>query len=122
MRIPKPDRYEGSGGPTSTFEHENVAAKRSDGGDFWPLIVFRPRHLCSFFTFGPRQKKNPSAHRLTAVSLSRPLQLIQTVTAVDADEPRDGQHFFYSLAPEAANNPNFTLKDNQGSAAKCFSC
>ncbi|KAJ8376891.1 hypothetical protein SKAU_G00074710 [Synaphobranchus kaupii] len=34
-------------------------------------------------------------------------QLIQTVTAVDPDEPLGGQHFYYSLAPEAANNPNF---------------
>lgn len=42
------------------------------------------------------------------------MQLIQTVTAVDADELRSGQHFFYSLAPEAANNPNFTIRDNQG--------
>ena len=42
------------------------------------------------------------------------IQLIQTVTALDPDEPLGGQHFYYSLAPEAANNPNFTLKDNQG--------
>lgn len=42
------------------------------------------------------------------------IQLIQTVTAVDPDEPLGGQHFYYSLAPEAANNPNFTLRDNQG--------
>lgn len=41
-------------------------------------------------------------------------QLIQTVTALDPDEPLGGQHFYYSLAPEAANNPNFTLRDNQG--------
>ena len=41
-------------------------------------------------------------------------QLIQTVSAVDQDDPRDGQHFYYSLAPEAANNPNFTVRDNQG--------
>lgn len=41
-------------------------------------------------------------------------QLIQTVSAVDQDDPRNGQHFYYSLAPEAANNPNFTLRDNQG--------
>lgn len=41
-------------------------------------------------------------------------QLIQMVTAVDVDEPQGGQHFYYSLAPEAANNPNFTLRDNQG--------
>ena len=41
-------------------------------------------------------------------------QLIQTVSAVDPDDPRNGQHFYYSLAPEAANNPNFTVRDNQG--------
>ncbi|XP_011924475.1 PREDICTED: cadherin-20 isoform X4 [Cercocebus atys] len=40
-------------------------------------------------------------------------QLIQTVSAVDQDDPRNGQHFYYSLAPEAANNPNFTIRDNQ---------
>ncbi|KAF6087545.1 cadherin 20 [Phyllostomus discolor] len=45
-------------------------------------------------------------------------QLIQTVSAVDHDEPRSGQHFHYSLAPEAANNPNFTLRDNQDNTAR----
>ncbi|XP_034288861.1 cadherin-20 isoform X2 [Pantherophis guttatus] len=40
-------------------------------------------------------------------------QLIQTVSAVDQDDPQEGQHFYYSLAPETANNPNFTLRDNQ---------
>uniref|UniRef100_A0A8C4DG66 Cadherin-20 n=1 Tax=Dicentrarchus labrax TaxID=13489 RepID=A0A8C4DG66_DICLA len=44
-------------------------------------------------------------------------QLIQTVTAVDPDEPLGGQHFYYSLAPEAASNPNFTLRDNQDNTA-----
>ena len=46
------------------------------------------------------------------------IQLIQTVTAVDPDEPLGGQHFYYSLAPDAANNPNFTLRDNQGRAGR----
>lgn len=41
-------------------------------------------------------------------------QLIQTVSAVDHDDPHTGQHFYYKLAPEAANNPNFTVRDNQG--------
>uniref|UniRef100_A0A2K6FZZ5 Cadherin-20 n=1 Tax=Propithecus coquereli TaxID=379532 RepID=A0A2K6FZZ5_PROCO len=45
-------------------------------------------------------------------------QLIQTVSAVDQDNPRDGQHFYYSLAPEAANNPNFTVRDNQDNTAR----
>lgn len=53
---------------------------------------------------------------LSSISLfcSCILQLIQTVSAVDQDDPLEGQHFYYSLAPEAANNPNFTLRDNQG--------
>ncbi|XP_011359376.1 cadherin-20 isoform X1 [Pteropus medius] len=45
-------------------------------------------------------------------------QMIQTVSAVDQDDPRDGQHFHYSLAPEAANNPNFTVRDNQDNTAR----
>ncbi|XP_009191099.2 cadherin-20 isoform X3 [Papio anubis] len=45
-------------------------------------------------------------------------QLIQTVSAVDQDDPRNGQHFYYSLAPEAANNPNFTIRDNQDNTAR----
>ncbi|XP_053842827.1 cadherin-20 [Vidua macroura] len=44
-------------------------------------------------------------------------QLIQTVSAIDRDDPQEGQHFYYSLAPEAANNPNFTLRDNQDNTA-----
>ncbi|XP_068455442.1 cadherin-20-like [Clinocottus analis] len=44
-------------------------------------------------------------------------QLIQTVAAVDRDEPLAGQHFGFRLAPEAANNPNFTLRDNQDNTA-----
>ncbi|XP_021527705.2 cadherin-20 isoform X2 [Aotus nancymaae] len=45
-------------------------------------------------------------------------QLIQTVSAVDQDDPLNGQHFYYSLAPEAANNPNFTIRDNQDNTAQ----
>ncbi|XP_069469754.1 cadherin-20 [Ambystoma mexicanum] len=44
-------------------------------------------------------------------------QMIQTLTAIDQDDPQEGQHFHYSLAPEAANNPNFTLRDNQDNTA-----
>ncbi|KAJ1202563.1 hypothetical protein NDU88_006361 [Pleurodeles waltl] len=44
-------------------------------------------------------------------------QLIQTLTAKDQDEPQEGHHFYYSLTPEVANNPNFTLRDNQDNTA-----
>ncbi|XP_055504806.1 cadherin-8 [Leucoraja erinacea] len=39
-------------------------------------------------------------------------QVIQTVSATDRDDPKTGQYFFYSLAPEISRNPNFTIKNN----------
>ncbi|KAM4017755.1 cadherin-8 [Anomaloglossus baeobatrachus] len=43
----------------------------------------------------------------------KPGQIIQTVSAIDKDDPRNGHYFFYSLLPEMANNPNFTIKNNE---------
>ncbi|XP_055514375.1 cadherin-20-like isoform X2 [Leucoraja erinacea] len=48
---------------------------------------------------------------------AKPGQLIQVVSAVDPDNPQGGHHFYYSLVPEAANNPNFTVRDNQDNTA-----
>ncbi|XP_057712774.1 cadherin-6-like isoform X1 [Corythoichthys intestinalis] len=39
-------------------------------------------------------------------------QRIQTVSAVDADEPSNGHKFFFYLAPEEIRYSNFTVKDN----------
>lgn len=41
-------------------------------------------------------------------------QVIQTVSAVDKDDPIQGHYFDYRLVPEMLNNPNFTIKNNQG--------
>lgn len=59
-----------------------------------------------------------TGHRLagSVVDWTCLFQLIQMVTGVDADEPQGGQHFSYSLALKVSNNPNFTLRDNQGTA------
>ncbi|XP_068167373.1 cadherin-8 [Antennarius striatus] len=43
----------------------------------------------------------------------KPGQVIQTVSAVDKDDPTQGHYFDYRLLPEIANNPNFTIKNNQ---------
>lgn len=40
--------------------------------------------------------------------------MIQTVSAVDKDDPIQGHYFDYRLVPEMLNNPNFTIKNNQG--------
>lgn len=44
-------------------------------------------------------------------------QPIQTVSAVDADEPSTGHKFFFSLAPEGAYRSNFTVRDNGDNTA-----
>ncbi|XP_054626519.1 cadherin-8 isoform X1 [Dunckerocampus dactyliophorus] len=43
----------------------------------------------------------------------KPGQVIQTVSAVDRDDPIQGHYFEYRLVPEMLNNPNFTIKNNQ---------
>ncbi|XP_031196887.1 cadherin-8 isoform X2 [Mastomys coucha] len=43
----------------------------------------------------------------------KPGQVIQTVSAMDKDDPKNGHFFLYSLLPEMANNPNFTIKKNE---------
>lgn len=48
---------------------------------------------------------------------STPGQVIETISAVDRDEPRNGHRFFFSLAIEAAGNMNFTLRDNKDNTA-----
>ncbi|OXB68388.1 hypothetical protein ASZ78_015088, partial [Callipepla squamata] len=44
-------------------------------------------------------------------------QLIQTVSAVDKDEPPRGHRFFFELMPEFAVHPNFSIIDNKDNTA-----
>ncbi|XP_067460926.1 cadherin-6-like isoform X1 [Thunnus thynnus] len=44
-------------------------------------------------------------------------QRIQTVSAVDADEPSTGHKFFFSLAPEGTHRSNFSVRDNGDNTA-----
>ncbi|NXJ84104.1 CADH9 protein, partial [Trogon melanurus] len=44
-------------------------------------------------------------------------QLIQTVSAVDKDEPLQGHKFFFELVPEFAAHPNFSVVDNKDNTA-----
>lgn len=43
--------------------------------------------------------------------------MIQTISAVDKDEPPSGHRFYYALAEPVATNLNFTLRDNKGTVA-----
>ncbi|XP_035508237.1 cadherin-7-like isoform X2 [Morone saxatilis] len=42
-----------------------------------------------------------------------PGQVIQTISAVDKDEPLSGHRFYFALAASVAGNLNFTLRDNK---------
>ncbi|NXP53976.1 CADH9 protein, partial [Heliornis fulica] len=44
-------------------------------------------------------------------------QLIQTVSAVDKDEPPRGHKFFFELVPEFTVQPNFSIVDNKDNTA-----
>uniref|UniRef100_A0A672YSV3 Cadherin-8-like n=1 Tax=Sphaeramia orbicularis TaxID=375764 RepID=A0A672YSV3_9TELE len=44
----------------------------------------------------------------------KPGQVIETLSAVDKDDPIQGHYFDYRLIPEMLDNPNFTIKNNQG--------
>ncbi|XP_066580084.1 cadherin-7 [Amia ocellicauda] len=44
-------------------------------------------------------------------------ELIEVLSATDADEAIDGHHLYFSLVPEKRINPNFTLRDNQDNTA-----
>ncbi|XP_066569814.1 cadherin-11 [Amia ocellicauda] len=57
----------------------------------------------------------------TVVCENAPLgKLIQTISAVDKDEMTNRQRFSFSIAQEAVNNQNFTLKDNRDSTAHIY--
>ncbi|XP_041823547.1 cadherin-6 [Melanotaenia boesemani] len=44
-------------------------------------------------------------------------QRIQTVSAIDPDEPLGGHRFIFSLAPEAVGKANFSVRDNKDNTA-----
>ncbi|XP_072114393.1 cadherin-7a isoform X2 [Mobula birostris] len=44
-------------------------------------------------------------------------KIIQKISAVDRDKPLSGHHFYFSLAPGAGNNLNFTVQDNRDNTA-----
>ncbi|XP_070775733.1 cadherin-7-like [Enoplosus armatus] len=48
---------------------------------------------------------------------TEPGQIIETLSAVDHDDPENGHHFLFSLTAEASGNLNFTLRDNKDNTA-----
>ena len=57
-------------------------------------------------------KKSLKKHVFSHTFLFHYPQLIQTISAVDTDEPLVGHKFVFSMS---FSNPNFTIIDNEGS-------
>lgn len=55
--------------------------------------------------------------RVEAPTSAFSLQLIQTISVVDRDEPQSGHRFYFTLVPEATNNRHFSLLDVQGESS-----
>ncbi|KAM7174332.1 cadherin-19 [Macrochelys suwanniensis] len=59
----------------------------------------------------------PKHYEIYVCENARSGQLIQTISAVDKDDSVEGHHFYFTLAQEATNNSNFTVRDNQDNTA-----
>uniref|UniRef100_A0A8D1QTC2 Cadherin domain-containing protein n=1 Tax=Sus scrofa TaxID=9823 RepID=A0A8D1QTC2_PIG len=67
-----------------------------------------------------RVPSTPAQSGLSLASAPYPLftlQLIQTISVVDRDEPQGGHRFYFRLVPEAPSNPHFSLLDIQDNTA-----
>ncbi|XP_003219746.2 cadherin-19 [Anolis carolinensis] len=49
---------------------------------------------------------------------ARSSQFIQTISAVDRDDPMEGHHFFFYLTEEATNISGFAIEDNHNNTAR----
>ena len=58
--------------------------------------------------------REPTYHFSLCTPLLSTLQLIQTISVVDRDEPQGGHRFYFRLVPEAPSNPHFSLLDIEG--------
>lgn len=86
--------------PSITHYYEAFLCDRARAGQVWTFLHVNTHTHTSALNF---------CNRGVCVS-----QLVQSIRAVDVDEPIGGQRFRYTLTPEAQNNPNFTLTDNHG--------
>nr|XP_033790107.1 cadherin-19-like isoform X2 [Geotrypetes seraphini] len=59
----------------------------------------------------------PQNYKTYVCETAKAGQLIQTISAVDKDNPVEGHHFYFSLAPEDINNSNFTIRDYKDNTA-----
>ncbi|XP_061863188.1 cadherin-8 isoform X6 [Colius striatus] len=78
-----------------------------------PLQVSRVPVAIKVLDVNDNAPEFASEHEAFLCENGKPGQVIQIVSAVDKDDPKNGHYFLYSLLPEMVNNPNFTIKKNE---------
>lgn len=80
-----------------------------------PLCVKTPSQARYPQALGTRDAAVREPYSTSLCTLLLPtLQLIQTISVVDRDEPQGGHRFYFRLVPEAPSNPHFSLLDIEG--------
>ncbi|XP_054055036.1 cadherin-8 isoform X4 [Rissa tridactyla] len=78
-----------------------------------PLLLSRVPVAIKVLDVNDNAPEFASEHEAFLCENGKPGQVIQIVSAIDKDDPKNGHYFLYSLLPEMVNNPNFTIKKNE---------
>ncbi|XP_078397225.1 cadherin-7a [Cetorhinus maximus] len=82
-----------------------------------PVQIGRGLVLISLVDVNDNAPEFPMEYETFVCENSNHGKIIQRISAVDRDKPPNGHHFYFSLAPGAANNLNFTVQDNRDNTA-----
>uniref|UniRef100_A0A8C2WBY7 Cadherin 8 n=1 Tax=Cyclopterus lumpus TaxID=8103 RepID=A0A8C2WBY7_CYCLU len=92
---------------TDTWHNITVTATEVTDPIFSPIVAIRVMDI------NDNAPEFATEYEAFLCENGKPGQVIQTVSAVDKDDPIQGHYFDYRLVPEMLNNPNFTIKNNQ---------
>ncbi|XP_051878725.1 cadherin-7a isoform X2 [Pristis pectinata] len=95
-----------------TNEEHNITVLAMESQN--PAHVGRGSVLISLVDVNDNVPEFPMEYETFVCENTNHGKIIQKISAVDRDKPPSGHHFYFSLAPGAGNNLNFTVQDNRG--------
>ncbi|XP_051878723.1 cadherin-7a isoform X1 [Pristis pectinata] len=98
-----------------TNEEHNITVLAMESQN--PAHVGRGSVLISLVDVNDNVPEFPMEYETFVCENTNHGKIIQKISAVDRDKPPSGHHFYFSLAPGAGNNLNFTVQDNRDNTA-----
>lgn len=98
-----------------TNEEHNITVLAMESQN--PTQVGRGFVLISLVDVNDNVPEFPMEYETFVCENTKHGKIIQKISAVDRDKPPSGHHFYFSLAPGAGNNLNFTVQDNRDNTA-----